>query len=145
MNLRDQLARVISGDSRFTIEAYLFVFESLKQARGQKLRKRRKQARLRKKSSRSESNMSPSLESAHVTGRELCLALRRLAVRNYGLMAATVLATWGLRSTSDIGDLVYRLIESGDFSKTARDKRSDFDDVFDFQTDLRPKSLVSDE
>ena len=42
MNLRDQLARVIARDSRYTIESYAFVLESLKRARTHKLQELRK-------------------------------------------------------------------------------------------------------
>ena len=60
-------------------------------------------------------------------------------------MAIIVLDQWGIRSTSDIGDIVYNLIASGDLDKTPSDQRSDFDDVFDFATALRPKTLIKDE
>ena len=56
--------------------------------------------------------------------------------------AATVLAHWGVRSTSDIGDIVYNLIAAGDLEKTAADSRSDFDNVFDFETALKPGVAV---
>ena len=56
------------------------------------------------------------------------------SLRQYGLLAATVLAHWGLRSTSDIGDIVFNMIVAGDLEKTESDSRSDFDNVFDFTT-----------
>ena len=60
-------------------------------------------------------------------------------------MAITVLDEWGIRSTSDIGEIVYNLIASGDLDKTASDKRSDFDNVFDFAKALQPKSFLEEE
>ena len=83
--------------------------------------------------------------SGHVTGREVCDAVRKLALRQYGLLAVTVLAHWGIRSTSDIGDIVYNMIATGDLEKTPSDSRSDFDNVFDFQTALRPKLILARE
>jgi uncharacterized repeat protein (TIGR04138 family) len=72
--------------------------------------------------------------------------VRALALRQYGLLAATVLGYWGIRSTSDIGDIVYNMIAAGDLEKTPNDSRSDFDNVFDFATALRPKlALARDE
>ena len=145
MNIRDQLARVIARDSRYTIEAYAFVLESLKLARHRKLKERRKRpdrartARPRKKAAQAEDTETTVDDPGHVTGRELSLAARKLAIRAYGMMALTVLDQWGIRSTSDIGEIVYNLIASGDLDKTPSDKRSDFDDVFDFATALRPK------
>jgi uncharacterized repeat protein (TIGR04138 family) len=65
-----------------------------------------------------------------------------LALRQYGLLAAAVLNHWGVRSTSDIGDIVYNLIAAGDLEKTASDSRSDFDDVFDFGTAFKPKLTI---
>ena len=59
-----------------------------------------------------------------MTGRELCEAVRKLALRQYGLLAATVLAHWGIRSTSDIGDIVYNMIATGDLEKTPNDSRA---------------------
>ncbi len=52
MNLRDQLARVIARDSRYTIESYAFVLESLKRAHNRKLKEQRKR-RERGRTSRS--------------------------------------------------------------------------------------------
>ena len=80
-----------------------------------------------------------------MTGRELCEAVRRLALRQYGLMAAAVLSHWGIRSTSDIGDIVYNMIATGDLEKTPSDSRADFNNVFDFETALRPKLVLARE
>ena len=56
--------------------------------------------------------------AGHVNARELCEAVRKLGLRQYGLLAGTVLAHWRVRSTSDIGDIVYNLIAAGDLEKT---------------------------
>ncbi len=148
MNLGDQLARVIARDSRYSIEAYVFVLESLKLARHRKLRERQKRSdratasRSRKKTAAGQAREATADDPGHVTGRELCRSAGKLALRSYGMMALTVLDLWGIRSTSDIGEIVYNLIDSGVLDKTPRDKRSDFDDVFDFATALRPKSFL---
>lgn len=126
MSLRDDLAPVLARDSRYTIQAYGFVFESLEHTKF--LRKKAK-ARGRKGRSRQ--------LSQHVSGAELCQGARDLALRQYGLMAMTVLALWGIHSTSDIGNIVYNLIKAGDMEKTPADSRADFDDVFDFEQALR--------
>jgi uncharacterized repeat protein (TIGR04138 family) len=145
MNFRDELARIIATDPRYSIEAYAFVLEALNHARQQKLKGK---ARSHENEPSSDpdrerrSSSSPSKKarvSGHVTGRKLCEAVRKLALRQYGLLAATVLNHWGVRSTSDIGDIVYNLIAAGDLEKTPSDSRADFDNVFDFETDLRPK------
>ncbi len=126
MSLRDELARVLARDSRYPVQAYAFVFETLEHA---KLLKRRARARARR--------ARGSEGSHHVTGQELCEGARDLALRQYGLMALTVLAQWGIRSTADIGNIVYNLIASGDLEKTESDSRADFDRVFDFDEAFR--------
>jgi len=68
-----------------------------------------------------------------------------LGLRQFGLLAATVFEHWGVRSTSDIGDIVYHLIEAGDLEKTPNDSRSDFNNVYDFETALRPKPLLTND
>ncbi|MGA2705835.1 MAG: Minf_1886 family protein [Isosphaeraceae bacterium] len=151
MNLRDQLARVIARDSRYTIESYAFVLESLKRARTHKLQEQRKRrdrdraSRPRKRAQPAPAGEAETELPGHVTGAEICQAARRLALRYYGLMAITVLNEWGIHCTSDIGEIVYNLIASGDLDKAPSDKRSDFDDVFDFATALQPKSLLEEE
>ena len=60
----------------------------------------------------------------HVTGRELCESVRRLGLRQYGSLAAIDLGHWGVRSTYDIGEIVFHLIDAGDLEKTPTDSRS---------------------
>lgn len=150
MNFGDHIARVIARDSRYSIEAYAFVLEALKIARSRKLKERQKRsdqataARPRKKAGTRQPREAKAEDPGHVTGRELCRGAEKLALRSYGMMAQTVLDLWGIRSTSDIGEIVFNLIESGVLDKTPTDKRSDFDGVFDFATALRPKSFLKD-
>ncbi|MFO0892540.1 MAG: Minf_1886 family protein [Isosphaeraceae bacterium] len=150
MNFRDQLARVIARDARYPIEAYAFLLESLKLARSRKLKELRQKA-ARPGKPRGRPGQRPRREepaegeSGHVSGQEICHAARRLAVRTYGAMAIMVLHQWGIRSTSDLGEIVYNLIASGELTKTPEDQRSDFEGVFDFEEALRPKSFPGKE
>ena len=50
-------------------------------------------------------------------------------------------SSWGIRSTSDLGEIVYNLIAAGDLEKTPEDARADFDSVFDFDTAFRLVSI----
>ena len=127
MSLRDDLAGVLARDPRFSIHAYAFVFEALEYTKT--LKEKRAQSRPRAR--------ARSIQSRHVTGRELCDGVRQLALGHYGLMALTVLNLWGIRSTSNIGDIVYNLIASGDLEKTPSDSRADFDNVYDFEAAFR--------
>jgi uncharacterized repeat protein (TIGR04138 family) len=81
----------------------------------------------------------------HVSGRDLCLGLRQLAHEQYGRMARLVLASWGIRSTGDFGEIVYNLIKIGEMSKSDDDRRADFDDVYDFQHALVEEFAITKE
>lgn len=126
MSLRDDLAGVLARDSRYPLHAYVFIFEAVEYTKRLKVKERSE------KKPKSKKNVKK-----HITGAELCEGACKLALRDYGLMAETVLNSWGLKSTSDLGDVVYNLIASGDLEKTPEDQRSDFNDVFDFPTALR--------
>ncbi|MFI4873716.1 MAG: Minf_1886 family protein [Blastopirellula sp. JB062] len=68
----------------------------------------------------------------HLTGQMLCEAIRSFALQQYGLMAKTVLNSWGVETTGHFGDIVYNLIDIGMMKKSPQDRREDFDDVYDF-------------
>jgi uncharacterized repeat protein (TIGR04138 family) len=125
MSLREELAGVLARDPRYSIHAYVFLFEALEYTK--KLRKR---AQVRGRARRTS-------RSHHVTGRELCEGARLLALGHYGLLALTVLNQWGIRTTSDLGEIVFNLIASGDLERSPADSRADFDGVFDFEIALR--------
>ena len=50
-------------------------------------------------------------------------------------MAKAVLNNWGVRS-GDFGNIVFNLIDAGQMRKTKKDRREDFDNVFDFEAAL---------
>ncbi len=139
MNFRDELARVIARDPRYSIEAYAFVIEALQYARRAKLRKasRDRESRRQGQTAKPRSRKAER-EAGHVSGRELCETARKLALKHYGMLAALVLSAWGVNSTSDLGDIVYNLIAAGDLEKTPSDSRTDFDGVFDLKIELGP-------
>ncbi len=125
---------LLNEDKRYRIEAYQFIRESLHYAH--------------------ENNESADAESAvdveaasetasenpnHVTGQQLCESCRRYAIDQYGDLAKMVLANWGIRSTSDLGELVYNLIRIEQMRKSETDRREDFDDVFDFDDAFEPQ------
>lgn len=125
---------LLDRDKRYRLDAYVFVFEALRYAHN-----------VMKLGTPCESEPSevpdddPSCEEPerHVTGQELCEAIRRYAIDQYGLMAKTVLNTWGIRTTGDFGEIVFNLIRLGKMRKTRRDRREDFDDVYDFDAAFR--------
>ena len=72
----------------------------------------------------------------HLTGQQLCEASRRYALEHYGLLAKTVLKSWGILGTHDLGEIVYNLIRVDLMKKSEQDRREDFDGVFDFEQGL---------
>lgn len=95
-------------DPRFDERAYAFVLAALEEVVSRLPRRR------------------------HVSGGELAEGCRGLALRLWGPLAKTVLWEWNIRSTRDIGDLVFNLLDIGVLSKDETDSREDFNDLFDF-------------
>lgn len=134
----EDLRALVRADPRYKLEAYLFVFEALSFAQ-----EVLGMGRLCESEPLPGEPPSPPRDEPqrHVTGQELCEAARIYALERYGLMAKAVLNSWGIRSTSDFGEIVFNLIRCGRMRKTRDDRREDFDNVYDFdeafQVDLR--------
>lgn len=120
------LADLLRRDRRYHRDAYFFVFDALRYAQEQL-----------GMGGASPVDDPESEEERHVTGQQLCEAIRRYATEQYGLLAKSVLKEWGVHSTNDFGEIVFNLIEIGQMKKTASDRREDFDRVFDFDDGLR--------
>ncbi len=69
----------------------------------------------------------------HLEGAELAEAVRQLALDSFGLMSRTVLEHWGVRSTSDLGDIVYLLVEHDVLITRPTDSREDFEGLYSFE------------
>jgi uncharacterized repeat protein (TIGR04138 family) len=72
-------------------------------------------------------------EPRHISGRELAEGCRDLAIERWGLMSRSVLEYWGIRSTRDLGAIVFALVECGVLVKREEDALSDFELVYDFE------------
>ena len=99
---------ILQKDSRYKAQAYVFVLAALEVARIQ------------------------TGKSKHVTAVELLQGIKTLAQKDFGIMAKTVLESWGIKITDDIGEIVFNLIDVKLLSKTDEDKKEDFHNVFDF-------------
>lgn len=104
----DLVKEILRRDRRYDRDAYALVSQAL----GYTVEKRGK--------------------PGHVTGRELCEGLRDLALEQFGRLARTVLESWGIRSSKDIGEVVFNMVEAGLLKKTDEDRREDFAGVLDF-------------
>jgi uncharacterized repeat protein (TIGR04138 family) len=107
---RDDAIRDLSHrDVRYRPEAYAFLLEALDFTIQRKGKGRK-----------------------HVTGAELLDGFRDLALQQFGFLARSVLAEWGVKSTDDVGEMVFHMIEEDLLQKTADDRREDFHALFDF-------------
>ncbi|MGH9261625.1 MAG: Minf_1886 family protein [Acidimicrobiales bacterium] len=102
------LERLRAIDGRYHERAYLFVLAALEAAQ-RKLSARR-----------------------HLSGAELAWACRDLALEQFGLLAHTVLTHWGVRTTQDLGAIVFLLIDVGLLARQPSDRLEDFEHVYDF-------------
>jgi len=123
------IAELLRRDQRYHFNAYVFVFEALRHAQDSM-------------GMGTEFLAEDDLESddepeRHVTGQDLCEAMRVFAHEQYGYLAKCVLNEWGISSTGDFGEIVFNLIEIEQMRKTPHDRREDFEDVYDFDEGFR--------
>jgi uncharacterized repeat protein (TIGR04138 family) len=118
------IIKLLRRDRRYKLEAYQFVREALNYAHNE----------LNMGQGTSSNPDDPAAPEAHVTGQQLCEAIRLFATEQFGLMAKLVLNNWGITSTGDFGEIVYNLIEINEMKKSNSDRREDFDDVYNFDT-----------
>lgn len=123
------IVELLKEDKRYTFDAYVFVFEALNYAQNVM-----EMGVERPGESEEEEGASPE---RHVTGQQLCEAIREFALEQYGYMAKDVLASWGIHATGDFGEIVFNLIRIGQMRKTPEDSRDDFEKVYDFETAFR--------
>jgi len=81
----------------------------------------------------------------HVSGQDLCEAIRCYALTQYGLLAQNVFHHWGIHSTDDFGEIVFNLIDIGQMRKTDNDRREDFKNVYDFAKGLTGGAVFADD
>jgi uncharacterized repeat protein (TIGR04138 family) len=117
-----KLDDLVRDDPRYPYEAYEFVFAALKHTQ--------------KMLGRNPDPLAADEEEHHITGQQLVLGIRDLALREFGLMARTVFRMWGIQQTDDFGEIVFNLIAAGLMSKTEQDDRRDFHAVYDLDEAL---------
>ncbi len=108
----EMLEAILASDRRYPRDAYLFVSEAL----GYTVRRLGREG--------------------HVSAWELCEGLAELALRQFGPLARSVLASWNIRTSDDIGEIVFNMVDVGLLRKTDEDRREDFHDALDFEEAL---------
>lgn len=110
----ETLEAVVARDQRYSREAYGFLREALEFTQ-----KRHRKTR--------------TSGASHVSARELLDGFREYALQQFGPMGLTVLDYWGIRSTGDVGRMVFNLIEAGVFGRADDDRIEDFENGFSFE------------
>jgi len=109
------MEELVLADGRYPLDAYAFLYEGLAKA--------------------AQDVHGPDVPPGaqrHVTGRQLCEALRELAIQRWGQLARAVLTKWNIHGTMDFGNMVFLLVEAGFMRATEQDSIEDFRDVYDF-------------
>jgi uncharacterized repeat protein (TIGR04138 family) len=131
------IAQLLEEDRRYKFEAYAFLFEALHFA--QKVLQMGAESPTEPIADEEE---SPGPQR-HVSGQELCEAIRRYALHQYGYMAKTVLNSWGIHGTNDFGEIVFNLIRIGQMRKTPSDTQVDFDNIYDFDVAFKQQFKIT--
>ena len=106
----------ILGTGPYPIEAYAFVQEGLRHT----------------VQAFHEDVDAMSEDDRHISGQELCIGLRDVAIEKWGLLAPVVLDHWHIKRTNDFGRIVYAMIDAGLMTRTPNDSIDDFCGVYDF-------------
>ena len=126
------IAELLARDSRYPFDAYVFVFEALRYAQDKLGMGAEYLAEDLEYEADEEVLDEDGRPQRHVSGQELCEAMRQYAHEQYGYLAKSVLNHWSIFSTGDFGEIVFNLIDIEQMRKTPHDRREDFDNVFDF-------------
>ncbi len=106
---RDAVDELRARGGRFAREAYVFVVAAL----GETVR-----------------TLPPErladIERRHLSGQELTAGVLRIAREEFGPLAGMVFEEWGVRTTEDVGAIVFELVEAGQLSARPEDTLADF-------------------
>jgi uncharacterized repeat protein (TIGR04138 family) len=116
MSDKKSLEEISQQDGRYDPKAVRFVYEGL----GYTARKL-------------------TAEPSHVTGQTLCEGLKQLAIEKWGRLALLVLNSWGIKTTKDLGEIVYLMIRHKWMRAQTTDSIDDFNDIYDFKTVFKDK------
>lgn len=108
LTVEDLLDEIISHDSRYNLDAYMFVREGL------------------------DFTVELLNKPRHVSGPELLEGIRQYALQEFGPLSKRVFLEWGVQSCTDIGNIVFNLVDIGLLGKTEDDRLEDFELGYDF-------------
>ena len=123
--LEDKIQNVRRRDRRYSRHAYFFVLDALDWTMAELGREEKVG------------------EERHVGGRELLIGIKEYASLQFGPMAALVFDRWGIRKSSDFGEIVFNLIDVELLSRRPTDSRLDFVDGADSRETFAQKHRES--
>jgi uncharacterized repeat protein (TIGR04138 family) len=100
----------VRRDPRFKFETYLFLFLVVGRA---------------------------TREERAVTPNRVCRALLAQVIRHHGELARSVLRSWGVNKSEDVGAIVFGLVGTGFLCTTGDDSPDDFRGLMDFDEVFR--------
>jgi len=118
VQFEQSVVSILKRDGRFDAQAYFFLKEAL-------------DFTLKRIADQDAGQMR------HVSGPELLAGFRDHALEQFGPMASTLMAEWGVHRGEDVGDMVFHLIEEQVFGKQESDSHQDFAGVFPLMDALR--------
>ena len=111
---------ILSDDPRYAKNAYYFVRKALDYTVAQLASKGKRTV-------------------GHISGAQLLEGFRVYTLEQFGPMSFTVLESWGMNETMDVGAIIFNLVEHGVLGKTEKDSIEDFKEVYLFEdTFARP-------
>ena len=115
-SFEETLEAILRQETRYAREAYVFVQMAMDFYRAR--------------------HADEEAESQHLTGQELLLGVKELALEQFGPMAPQVLNHWGLSRGEDVGEIVYLFLDHGLMNKTESDQKEDFAGVMEFDPSM---------
>ncbi len=116
----EAVERIRRVDDRYAAEAYGFVMQAL------------------------DHTTSSLGVRRHVSAAELVAGLCAAAGERFGMLGFTVLDRWGIRAGSDVGEIVFQLIEVGFLTRREEDTREEFEDVGDLRAEIEDRYFDSE-
>ena len=112
--MKKSIEAIAAEDGRYNAMAVKFVYEGL----GVTIQKIR----------------NDQLEERHISGDQLSRGLADLAMERWGRLARMVLNRWGVKTTRDLGEIVYLMIANNWMTAQQDDTIDDFNNVYDFES-----------
>ena len=113
----ERFEELVQAEPRFAREAYVFLFDALDYTTRQ----------IHQPGSKEQSHASIG---QHVNGQDLLEGIRQHAIQQFGCLASAVFELWGVRSSEDIGEMVFQLVDQGLMGCRDCDDLGDFDGGF---------------